>query len=653
MADSKYYRILQTFPRTFKPIDGDTVISNLSTSDTAGKTIAELWQENVPNPVLNAVLRGFAEADDEITTQLQNTKAQLFVRTAENQFLDVIASSLGVSRPGSLGLSDTAFQNLVPPLSLGAKQVRQSFYNAMDAFYGPEFSRANLITLDTATFDIRFSVSTANPQIQDTLAFSVDDNDSQSLVIRSDDLVTSGAMTALELSNLLNNDLVGVTAEVLVDPISKSETVRVRTNTPGLRGSLEFIGTRRTTTTRSVMITAKMDSSQTLTVTGATGFFAAGDTITTGNNLSFTILNVSELMSGDTELLLEEEIDGLDLTVAGADTIALQIRNEDIPLFSTVKAELLKQSQRTAVYEINPNEVIIELPAVIPTLERGLRGALHLHNGPLLNILINRGETTSIIVPDALFENNSTNTYDIASDLPFTYDQSTRVLDITPTAGQEIDVYEFTLTNTVEEEDGSFNSFVFFVRVDNRLSPATNRDIWVGAFIFDPTGSETSFTVTGESAVITGDAISGADTLAAGRVFPRVNVDPDTNTLPTESGLAVIGYGSESQEASLIRYRGRAADNIIELDPSFVFTNNQPAGTYINIVSTSTPFVPDRFGAAYPIYLTSSTEARTVVQDILTSLAAAGVVLNFVVLAPDYKYLIDNPYLTDDDAPVV
>ena len=653
MADSKYYRILQTFPKTFRPIDGDTVISNLSTSDTVGKTIAELWQENVPNPVLNAVLRGFAEADDEIATQLQNTKAQLFVRTAENQFLDVIASSLGVSRPGSLGLSDTAFQNLVPPLSLGAKQVRQAFYNAMDAFYGPEFSRANLITLDTATFDIRFSVSTADPQIQDTLTFSVDGKDVQSLVIRNDDLVNSGAMTALELSNLLNSDLSGVTAEVLVDPINKSETVRVRTNTPGLRGSLEYAGTRRTTTTRSVMITANSTSTRTLTVTGATGFFAEGDVITTGNNLSFTVFNVAELMSGDTELLLEEETDGLVLTAPGADTIALQVRDEAIPLFSTVKAELLKQSQRTAVYEINPNEVIIELPAVIPTLERGLRGALHLHNGPLLNILINRGETTSIIVPDALFENNSTNTYTIASDLPHDYDQATRVLDFNPAAGQEIDVYEFTLTNTVAEEDGSFNSFVFFVRVDNRLSPATNRDIWVGAFIFDPNGTETSFTVTGESAVITGDAITGADTLAAGRVFPRVNVDPDTNTLPTESGLAVIGYGSESQESSLIRYRGRAADNIIELDPSFVFTNNQPAGTYINIVSTSTPFVPDRFGAAYPIYLTSSTEARTVVQDILTSLAAAGVVLNFVVLAPDYKYLIDNPYLTDDDAPVV
>jgi hypothetical protein len=36
---------------------------------------------------------------------------------------------------------------------------------------------------------------------------------------------------------------------------------------------------------------------------------------------------------------------------------------------------------------------------------------------------------------------------------------------------------------------------------------------------------------------------------------------------------------------------------------------------------------------------------------ILESLAAAGVIVKFKVLAPTYKYLIDNPYISDDDAP--
>ena len=794
MADNKYERYVQLFPKTFRPQDGDKVLENLPADATTGKTISELWNENVANPVLNAVLRGFAQGDLDVSTALEATKASLFVKTAENQQLDVIASSLGVSRPGSLGLSDSAFQNLVPPLSLGAKQVRSAFYNAMDAFYGPEFSRANLVTVNTtdSLFDL---------QLNDSLSFIVDDGETQTITIRTTSGIANfGQATALELNNLIKDNLTGVTSEILTDPITKIETVRVLTTTPGLRGSIQFSVNRPSTT-------------QTFNVGGATVF---SPDVTGLNEIAIQNTSLVGLLRvGDVIIL---DLDGVsplaERTVTStprlgrngvfvADSVAIfaindtsgiltgttemlrffRIFNETPVIFPLEKAELLKQDQRTAVYEITPNNVIIELPAVLPSLQRGLKGALHVHNGPLLNQLIFRGETTNIRIPDNLFDdtrfeeatnrfitpvslkNNSTvvfkdragntvtgttpvndivitliqfntadltnnsivvgdilvgeanrnginytyeydviriadltpadpltqfvdvgitsitptlgefdvsnsdlqlglesiigtrivstppapDSYTITGSLPFSYNATTRILEVTPDAGQALDVYEFTLTNDAD----SAESFTFFLRVDNRIAPAADQQIWEGAFIFDPNGTQTAFTVSGESAVITGDAITGATTLAAGRVFPRVNVEAETNNLPDESGFAVIGFGSETQEPALIRYRGKASSSIIELDPSFVFTRNQPAGTYINIVSSPTPFIPDRIGSDYPIYLTSSTEARIVVQDILQSLAAAGVVVTFVVLAPEYKYLIDNPYLTTDDAPIV
>ena len=132
MADSKYERYIQLFPKTFRPQDGDEVINNLPADETVGKTIAELWNSNVTNPIINAVLRGLSEGDSDIATALEETKAQLFVKTASGQFLDVIASSLGVSRPSALGLSDEAFRNVTPALSLRAKQVLTiTFYNGL------------------------------------------------------------------------------------------------------------------------------------------------------------------------------------------------------------------------------------------------------------------------------------------------------------------------------------------------------------------------------------------------------------------------------------------------------------------------------------------------------------------------------------------
>ena len=750
MADNKYERYIQLFPKTFRPRDGDEVLENLAPESTVGKTIAQLWNENVPNPVLNAILRGFAQGDEDVSTALQETKASLFVKTAEAQQLDVIASSLGVSRPGSLGLSDSAFQNLVPPLSLGAKQVRSAFYNAMDAFYGPEFSRANLITLntDTSLFDLRLA---------DSLSFTVDGGEVQTITIRSTSGIanvgagtTPGQATALELNNLLKDNLTGVTSEILVDPITKIETVRVLTTTPGLRGSLQFSVNRtaesfnipgdsvvapppgglnnrqvniiRDFTNRGILPgdTANFD----LAALGTTSRIV--DSVATMTNEPFGSGNGFATVftfTTDSTAIQARAGEGELTTITGDRPVPTPI------LFPLEKAELLKQDQRTAVYEITPNNVIIELPAVLPSLQRGLKGALHVHNGPLLNNLIFRGETTDYVLPDALFNTppleisvpvapgariasgpgaqeitlepgqvtqfevndeitflnsglvtqisaingdnltlistdglsvgdlivhlkrlRSGSLYTVTGNLPFSYDDpTTRILKITPPAGQDLDVYEFTVTNALD----STQSFTFFVRVDNRIAPAENQQIWEGAFIFDPNGTQTAFTVSGQSAVITGDAITGATTLAAGRVFPRVNVEASTNNLPDESGFAVIGFGSDTQEPALIRYRGKASNEIIELDPSFVFTRNQPSGTYINIVSSATPFIPDRIGSDYPIYLTSSTEARIVVQNILQSLAAAGVVVTFVVLAPEYKYLIDNPYLITDDAPIV
>ena len=688
MADNKYERYIQLFPKTFRPQDGDEVLENLPPEATVGKTIAQLWNESVANPVLNAVLRGFAQGDEDVSTALEATKASLFVKTAEGQQLDVIAASLGVSRPGSLGLSDSAFQNLVPPLSLGAKQVRSAFYNAMDAFYGPEFSRANIVTsnTDTSLFDIR---------LNDSLTFIVDGGETQTITIRTTSGIanvgsglTLGQATALELNNLIKDNITGVTSEILVDPITQIETVRVLTTTPGLKGSIQFTVNRPNdiftrvfehalTTANTGTPNTPFDPSIQIAIDGdfRTGSIEVGDSLLIDSQDSGSMTGTPSVIFSRTiqaigEVLLDGGFGPATIVTIGShpplDFVTAEVlsfsRDRVLPppiIFPTDKAELLKQAQRTVVYEITPNNVIIELPAVLPSLQRGLKGALHVHNGPLLNNLIFRGETTDYVLPDALFENNPNNLYTVTGSLPFEYEPvdvvntvnitRTRTIRLQPAAGQDLDVYSFTVTNALD----STQSFTFFVRVDNRIAPAADQQIWEGAFVFDPSGSQTAFTVSGQSAVITGDAITGATTLAAGRVFPRVNVDADTNNLPDESGFAVIGFGSDTQEPALIRYRGKASSEIIELDPSFVFTKNQPAGTYINIVSSPTPFLPDRIGSDYPIYLTSSTEARIVVQNILQSLAAAGVVVTFVVLAPEYKYLIDNPYLITDDAPIV
>ena len=594
MAD-KYNRFLASTPNVFRPFDG----SDVRAAD---------WLANVPNPIINALLLGFAQGDQEVSNAIQETKASLFVQTASNQFLDVLASSFGVARPAALGLPDPAFRDLIPPLSLQAKQVRTSFYNAMDAFWGPEFSRANIGTDQVGIFD------TFDLRTNDVLSFQVDTRTLQTVVVRATDLQNQGAMTVNEFSVLLNNNLTGTTNEIIRDPINDRQFIRLLTTTPGLRGSLQF-------------------------------------------------------------------------TVARPNSVVVPI------IFPTNKSELIGQAQRTVIYEIRPNELTIEVPAFIPSLARGLRGSEHLHNGPLLAQLIERGTALSVGLPaDVLSQeptevlpNNTlvipngtnvtvssviTNTMTLQSNggltgLSISGADPIFTLSGTIDAARAEDVYRVVVRATKTEVLTSSDPAVYpnptpivttadfpiFVRVVADIANVTDAQTWVGSFLYDPNGLESSFTITGQSARIVGDTTSGGSGLTAGEVHPRITVESTTNTLPTDSGLAIVGFGSSSQEPALVLYRGRANQSVIEVDPSFVFSNTHPEGTFINIVSAASPFVPDRQGNAYPVYLTSSTNAREIILDILRTLAAAGVFLNFVILAPTYKYLIDNPYLTTDDRP--
>jgi len=57
-----------------------------------------------------------------------------------------------------------------------------------------------------------------------------------------------------------------------------------------------------------------------------------------------------------------------------------------------------------------------------------------------------------------------------------------------------------------------------------------------------------------------------------------------------------------------------------------------------------------RQGLDLAIYFPSPSDAREIVQGLLESLAAAGVIITFVIIAPEYRYIIDNPYISSDDA---
>lgn len=422
------------------------------------------------NPVITAFINAFATSDCKVAEDIQNTKAQLFVRTAEGTPLNKLANSLGVSRPVELGLDDSTFQELIPNLSLKAKQIRKAFYDTSDVFWGPLFSRANIQTANVETYDL-------NPG--EELTVQIDTRAVQTIAIVAGDVAVPGAATAEEAAAILSK-INGATPSIIEDSLTGDKFINLRSDTPGPLGSVEIFGT--------------------------------------------------STMLGATKL--------------------------DFPVG---KQELRDQDQRVMIFEIRPNEVVIEIPAVVPALRRTLKGSHHFH----------ADETIEPAVPPA-------------------------------------------------------------------------NCVWEGSFFFDPAGKFNAFTVTGQNA--------RTDTfIARNSVLTSITVD-DTSKIEDPNGFIVLGLGTSNQSEP-IRIRGIPNSKTILIDPSHIFQFDHPIGTYVNVLSQLSNYVPERDGSDLPIYLTSPSGAREAVEEILRTLAAAGVILNFIILAPTYKYLCDNPYISDDDAP--
>jgi hypothetical protein len=182
------------------------------------------------NPIITALLTAWAQEDDEIVTQLKNTKSQLFVKTANGQYLDRLASGLGVSREQILQLSDDKFRELIPNLSLKPKQVRKTIYETLDVFWGPLYSRANFTTQNYAPFNVVDG---------DQLIVKIDGGEDQDITIQPGDIAVQGAATADEIATVLSR-ISGATVSVITDTQTGNEYVNIRTNTVGSRGSVYF-----------------------------------------------------------------------------------------------------------------------------------------------------------------------------------------------------------------------------------------------------------------------------------------------------------------------------------------------------------------------------------------------------------------------------
>jgi len=257
------------------------------------------------------------------------------------------------------------------------------------------------------------------------------------------------------------------------------------------------------------------------------------------------------------------------------------------------------------VREINPNEIVIQIPSSVPSLIRGLRGShfFHAYNSTIVSI-------------DNIFK-------ELVIDLI----EPTKTLAVDEwagsTFGQELNE-EDILSNT----SGTTGITVqFFASADLSVySTLKNANVtkpeYPGSFMPDPTAP---FTTTSKRGVL-------GQTITAGDILTSITMI-DASSIPDSVGKIVFNYGRQTQEDS-ISYFGRPNNSTLLIDPSYTFLQDHAIGEPVNV--TVTPYInPRADGSDYSIYLTGVTAARILAQQIITSIVAAGVVIRWLIIEPE------------------
>lgn len=578
------------------------------------------------NTILGGLLKAWGLGDDEIELQIQNAKDQLFVQSAEGRYLDFLGNNVGVPRDPGLGVSDNDFRKLVPVLSFYPKQVRKTIISLLDVFWGPGFTRPNINSGNTEIYDFG-----PDGLLTGTVSFIKGDNKvvgqgTQFLTeLRPGDYIkptTASGYTYQKVSAIHSNTVLELSQEwegaIAIGKLCATGTIR----------TLDY----------------SVDNSDTKTIRFKPSSFADITAVTVDELVKainvdlehskfITASKFLDPLSGN-KLNIRSNTPGL--------RGAIQILGGDANTPSRLNFSLVKQIEvKASVFEVNPNEVVIQIPSSVPVLRRTLKGAVHpkqtkaeIYSNDETFDFSGLGATSTLIV--SVDGNPYTVTFTHASDFA----------DASKATSDEIEAVinsQLTFLKAFSHHDGNYkkiglrtsegsseyqvtggtaNAILGFV-TDLQTDPDLIKSDYPSAYLFDPVGQ--LFTVTGISTQLT-------NTISSGSLTSTITVN-NAASFPNKPGKVLFNFGRSQQEGP-IAYNSRPNNSTLLIDASHVFQKEHEAGRMVNYIS-DTPTIPRITGDDYAVYIVGTEGARTAAQNLIKQLLASGVVIRFLISFPE------------------
>lgn len=693
--------------------------NNKDKIDTMHDLLPQIYRTRV-NPNWKAIVGAIGQADADLAHLITQIRDQFFIKSASAPYLDRLADNYNVVRPKTVGMDDVTYRRYIPIMTYQPKQVKLVMDILLDIFFFKETTTAFIETTQSDIFTLKDGW---------TLQYLVDGIFTENIVFNATDFSDISQVTASELVSVINRSAKYSFAILNDDKVLKKKFVRIFTNTIGSKGSILMVGglaisglkptgflTNAGSQYNTIWTITKVGESMIFTWTGGNypglnnlmvGDIAAIDI--PGNYGSFIVSDVN-LSNNSFSVNNLFGTSGVWDHLANPDSSVIFVRPERIVVY--------KNPNRAVAWEVNPGEIIIEMPATPPVVRRQLKGSAHI-NG-LKGITVNRVSNTElelndatdwpsaggqfVLQPkleikhhflsqleDAVGSDFMNARFDKAMKFSYTGKNGNILQGITPDLPPTASIHENTVLTL--SRDINQVTTVTLLNPDTTLVPGKpifiqNSTLLTGTAGFDGRGeieevlSTTSFTFKQLGDIATGSGgimryeqieLSNSDSFvylttaqtSTGIVGPYVwdsnatfvlssvtadilnpvvqGYNPKTlfitpnNSVPNEEGFLIFDFGTEKEEGP-VRYLFKPSDDVIQLDPTYIFKYNHDVGSGITVIRRKGNQIMGGFGAEKAFYVTDPTVARQILQDLLSDVKSAGIFLTYYIKYPNQLY---------------
>lgn len=358
---------------------------------TADQILRKFLNPSIRGKFVDAILKSIASGDEFNANNLLAVKDQIMIATATKQYLDKLLSRLGIVRPPQTGIDDDTLRDLAVAQT-NTKLVTNIFLKILEAFYGEDAVRANVLSSVQEDYALADGMQ---------LLIEVDDNPTPIVVtFQSSDFSSIAAAKAIEVANVISRASINqgytLTADEFLDNLTGNKYVQLFSGTRGSKSVIRVLGGEAQNILRFPTIlptTQNIGTQFTLSISGGNVRF----TWTAGSDPGIGVVQVDDYVNiygagfSDTnkgtfaiKVLQNGTIGNAYFEIENPNFVAQAPVSlgtvSDVLFFNPTRITLNNLVRRSAIYEVNPYEIVAILPATTKIVKRQLIGSAHLNN---------------------------------------------------------------------------------------------------------------------------------------------------------------------------------------------------------------------------------------------------------------------------------